>query len=204
MVLVLTYRMLPRAKKGGFITLRHNEVRNITADLLNEVCRDVKVEPLLNELNGDELQERATNRSREARLDVSAASFLVAGQKAFFDIRVFDLNARRYSSLELAKCCLTNEAEKKRHYKERVLQVENGTFTPLVFSTNGAMGRECQIFYKRLSEMIPEKKRMELSIVTAAIRIGQWLRGEHYHPRRQFMGQCFSGVVLGVEFESGC
>ncbi len=69
----------------------------------------------------------------EARLDVSAASFLVAGQKAVFDIRVFDLNAQRYSILELAKCYLTNEAEKKRLYNERVLQVENGTFTLLVF-----------------------------------------------------------------------
>ena len=29
-------------KKGGFITLRHNEVRDITASFLNEVCKDVK------------------------------------------------------------------------------------------------------------------------------------------------------------------
>lgn len=37
-------------KKGGFVTLRHNKVRNITAKLLREVCKDVKVEPQLQPL----------------------------------------------------------------------------------------------------------------------------------------------------------
>ena len=31
--------------KGGFPTLRHNEVRDITADLLTETCKDVTIEP---------------------------------------------------------------------------------------------------------------------------------------------------------------
>ena len=31
--------------KGGFPTSRHNEVRDITADLLSEICSDVAVEP---------------------------------------------------------------------------------------------------------------------------------------------------------------
>ena len=37
--------------------------------------------------------------------------------------------------------------EKKRHYNKRVTAYENGTFTPLVFSTTGGMGRECKTFY---------------------------------------------------------
>ena len=57
------------------------------------------------------------------------------GQRSFFEIRVFDLNARRYRNQELAKCYETNEKEKKRQYNERVLQIENGIYTPLVFST---------------------------------------------------------------------
>ena len=31
-------------KTGGFITLRHNEIRDISADLLSEVCKVVKKE----------------------------------------------------------------------------------------------------------------------------------------------------------------
>ena len=34
-------------RKGGFPTLRHNEVRDITADLLKEVCHNVDIEPAL-------------------------------------------------------------------------------------------------------------------------------------------------------------
>lgn len=32
---------------GGFLTIRHNEIRNITASLLTEVCRNVVTEPPL-------------------------------------------------------------------------------------------------------------------------------------------------------------
>ena len=54
---------------------------------------------------------------------------------------------------------LLNEVEKKRYFGERVIVVGNGSFTLLVFATNGGMGRECIHFYQRLSEMIAEKKR---------------------------------------------
>ena len=130
---------------------------------------DVKIEPMLAEMDGEFIQERTGNRSREARLDVSAVNFW-DGQRAFFYIRVFDLNAQRYRNLEFAKCFAKKEMEKKRQYNERVLEVENGTFTPLVFSTNGAMGREGITFYKRLGEMYTEKKKLPVSATTTAIR----------------------------------
>ena len=34
-------------KKGGFITLRHNHIRDVTAELLSQVTRDVKIDPVL-------------------------------------------------------------------------------------------------------------------------------------------------------------
>ena len=34
-----------------------------------------------------------------------------------------------------------NEQEKKRSYNEKIPQIDHGTFTPLVFSINGSMGR---------------------------------------------------------------
>ena len=40
-------------KKGGFISRGHNELRNITASLLGEVCKDVLVEPDLSPLSGE-------------------------------------------------------------------------------------------------------------------------------------------------------
>ena len=48
----------------------------------------------------------------------------------FFDVRVFNPFARRYSGLTLSQAYRTNENEKKRLYNDRVMSVEHGTFTP--------------------------------------------------------------------------
>ena len=37
------------------------------------------------------------------------------------------------------------KAEKKRKYQQRVLDVEMGSFTPLVFGTNGWIGADCKL-----------------------------------------------------------
>ena len=157
-------------KKGGFITLRHNEIRDITASVLNEVCKDVELEPLLIPLNGETFKNKSSIKGDEARLDISANGFWIRGQKAFLDIRVFNHNALRYSNQTLKKCYTINEEEKKRHYNERVLEVENGSFTPLVFSANGGMGRQCKLFYQRLSDMVAEKKELDNASVTSWLR----------------------------------
>ena len=34
-------------KKGGFITIRHNDLRDLTANLLTEVCKGVNTEPTI-------------------------------------------------------------------------------------------------------------------------------------------------------------
>ena len=40
----------------------------------------------------------------------------------------------------------------------RVLDVEHGSFTPLVFTTTGGMGKECIRYHSRLAELIAAKK----------------------------------------------
>jgi len=35
------------SKRGGFVTQRHNELRDLEAELLNMVCTDVEIEPVL-------------------------------------------------------------------------------------------------------------------------------------------------------------
>ena len=48
--------------------------------------------------------------------------------------------------------------EKKRQYAERVMEVEQGTFTLLVFMTIGGMTDECVKYHNRLRELIANKK----------------------------------------------
>ena len=57
----------------------------------------------------------------------------VSGQRAFFDLRVFDPNAQRYLKQALKQCYSMNENEKKRRYNTRIMEVDQGGFTPLVF-----------------------------------------------------------------------
>ena len=90
-------------KKGGMVTLRHNELRDITATLLKEICHDVRTEPPLVGVNGEVLNERTANTRPEARLDISALGFWTPDQRVFFDIRVFNLHAQRYRCLELKR-----------------------------------------------------------------------------------------------------
>ena len=58
-------------KKGSFVSLRHNHIRNITSILLKEVCKDVRVEPQLQQLTGEYFQ-LSTAAGNEVRLDDSA------------------------------------------------------------------------------------------------------------------------------------
>ena len=157
-------------KKGGFINIRHNNVRDLTSNMLSEVCKDVTSEPLLLPLTGEEFERKSTKTANESRLDIKARGFWLKGQNAFFDIRVFDPNALRYFNINLQKSYSRNEMEKKRHYNDRVLEVENGSFTPLVFSIYSGMVRECQTFYHRLAEMIAEKQNAKLPIVISWLR----------------------------------
>ena len=157
-------------KKGGFVSLRHNQIRNITASLLKEVCHNVCIEPRLQQLTGESFNERTANESDDARADVSAQSFWITGQTAFLDVRVFNPNAKRYVSQELSKAYDVNEKEKKKKYNERIQQVEHGTFTPLVMSAFGGMGRECRKFYARLAAMIAEKRKQNYPLVASWLR----------------------------------
>ena len=70
-------------KKGGFISIRHNNIRNVTATLLKEVCKDVRIEPSLQPLTGEEFQEATAKLTDEARCDISARVFWSADQVAF-------------------------------------------------------------------------------------------------------------------------
>ena len=61
-------------KRGGFVSLRHNSLRDTTAGLVEQVCKDVCIEPPLIPLTGETLPA-SSNTADEARLDISARSF---------------------------------------------------------------------------------------------------------------------------------
>ena len=74
-------------------------------------------------------------------------------QNAFFDVRVFYPHTSSYSSRSLASLYQSFEHEKKAKYADRILQVEHGTFTPLIFSSCGGMSREMAIALKVITTL---------------------------------------------------
>ena len=109
-------------KKGGYVINRHNEIRDTVAKILDDVCIDVKVEPTLIPLTGESLNNR-TNKANEARLDVSANGFWTRGDKAFFDVRIFNPLALKHRRQNLEKVFIANESEKKKCYNQRIIQI---------------------------------------------------------------------------------
>ena len=61
-------------------------------------------------------------------------------QKTYFDVRVFNPLAPSNGNQQPATIFHKHEQEKKRAYKQRILDVEQSTFTPLVLSATGGHG----------------------------------------------------------------
>ena len=155
---------------GGFQTLRHNQLRDLTADLLAEVCHNVTTEPVLQRLNGEQLPPSA-NKSDSARLDVRARGFWDNSyQDAFFDVRVFYPFASSYSQKPLAAIYRDHEKKKKLEYGRRVREVEHGSFTPLVFTANGGMAPEATVMFKRLASLLAEKRQESYGAIMGWLR----------------------------------
>eukprot|EP00111_Clytia_hemisphaerica_P014707 TCONS_00043349-protein len=73
-------------KKEGFVTLRHNILRNITAGLLAEqICKDVRINPPLQTITGEEMT-KVSIKSDEARFDESARDFWIPYIRRHFSI----------------------------------------------------------------------------------------------------------------------
>ena len=55
-------------------------------------------------------------------------------------------------------------------YGDRVLQVEKGSFVPLVYTTTGGMGPLCERTHKRIAQLIAEKRNERYSDVMNHLR----------------------------------
>ena len=63
-----------------------------------------------------------------------------------------------------------HEKEKKRKYQERVLNVERGSFTPVVFTTTGGCGEEANKMHKRIAHLLAEKRKEKYADTLRFIR----------------------------------
>ena len=114
---------------------------------------------------------RSTNTEDGARLDIKARNFWQRGQTSYFDVRVTHVNSETQKNMSTETIFKNNEQEKKRQYLQRVVEIENGSFTPLVFGTNGGVGDECGKFLSELANKISQKENEKYSETINWIRM---------------------------------
>ena len=105
-------------KKGGFVAQSHAGVRNLLTSL----------QPLDNE----RFNLRSEVTSSEARLDLKAGGFWSRKVTAFFDVRVTHVNSKCNQGKATSTIFKEQEEKEKRKYQLSVLDVEMGSFTPLI------------------------------------------------------------------------
>ena len=132
--------------KGGLPSIRHNEIRDLTATLLTEVCSQVAVEPELQPVSQQDYPASA-NIQDGARLDIAMNGFWGGrSERCFVDVRVFNPLAASNASSSLASCYRRHENIKKRAYAQRIREEEHASFTPLVMSASGGLAHEASDF----------------------------------------------------------
>ena len=167
---IYTVQHAQQCSKGGFINQRHDILRDFFCSLLNQVCTNVKAEPHLTKLSGEEFRYKTAITGDDARSDIKCRNFWVRGQDAYFDISFCHVNAPSNQGKETEVIFEERGQSKRREYVERIL-LEHGTFTALIWGTNGGMGREASRFMKQLGFLLSIKRNEDRNVIMAWLRM---------------------------------
>ena len=157
-------------KKGGYVHIRHDALVKVEAEIMREAgCKNVVIEQHLIPTKGDHLKAR-TEKGDQSRMDVAATGVFSPMERTFFDVRVTHPNAPSNRSIPPSKLYVRHEMEKKVKYEERIIQIEKGSFCPLIFSTSGGVGPLCDNVHKKLAGRIATKRKESYGDVIRFIR----------------------------------
>ena len=118
-------------------------------------------------LNGD-VQGAQGDR---AAPDISSRGLWSAFERTFYDVRVCHPNAPSHINSSIAQLYRTKEQEKMRKYNTRVMTVERGSFTPLIYTTFGGWGPQATRYHKRLADRVALKCGEQYHLVLSHMRV---------------------------------
>ena len=136
-------------KKGGLLTLRHNEIRDAVGDLASLVWKDVQREPVIREYNPQD-------DTAALIADLVCRGVYVRLGGASFDIRVSDTDAISCQNRSPISVLHSAEVEKKTKYAD-ACQERRMSFTPLFVSVDGMLEPEIASFLRRIGEALSTK-----------------------------------------------
>jgi hypothetical protein len=103
------------------------------------------------------------------RGDLAVHGFWTRGQTAIFDVRITDTDQPSNRNTAPTKVLLRHEKEKKDKYGALCIE-RRRTFTPLVFSVDGLLGKEAKATSKRLASSLAAKWKRSYSEICGFIR----------------------------------
>ena len=86
-------------KKIGVIAIKHNDLRDLTANL----CKNVDIVLQLLPVPGETFENQTANTCNDARINIKSRGFSVKSQETFFDAKVLDPNANQYLNKALSR-----------------------------------------------------------------------------------------------------
>ena len=145
------------AQKRVYAT-RHNEIGDVFANLMDDVCHDVQIEPEIQSLDGKVFPSNSTTTDDGARLDIKANGLWGCRfNHTFFDVKIFNPHAK--------SCPRTIKAAYKYHesinrnkYEERICETEHSSLNALVFACLGGAGPSASRVKQQLKTKVSEKR----------------------------------------------
>jgi hypothetical protein len=135
-------------KKGGMVTWRHNEVRDVFGDFAHQAWNNAEKEPIIEE-------------TREGRIALRA-DLLVHGVwarqlAALFDIRVTHTDSASYLNKTPRQVMRAQAMEKIQLYGPPTARRGSAHFTPLVMGTAGEMDEDTIKFINAMASKLASK-----------------------------------------------
>ena len=114
--------------------LRHNEIRDMLANMMDDVCHDVQIESKFQSLDGEIFSSNSTTTDDDAQLDIKANGLWSCRFSGlFFDAKVFNHHAKSCPKT-IKDACNYHESTKQNNYEERIRKTNHSSFNALVFA----------------------------------------------------------------------
>ena len=189
---------------GGFPTIRHNEVGDLTAFLLTEVSHNVQTEPSLQPVT----TETFSLVSAKLVLILKPEASRVGARTHILTLGCFTqmLPATAPLALNLPINVMRMQRSVNMVTALELQCIEHGVFTPLVFTSTGGMGCETTVFYRCLANLLASQWGQEYSqtinwlrchLFFALLRcVVMCIRGSRPSTHRPVLGPLDFSVVL--------
>ena len=139
-----------RCSRGSFPSICHNKIRDITADLLREVCHSIGMKPRLQHVTEEQLTYRSANKKDNARLDIVATSFWRRDGSS-------SLSSQATVILPYLNATAETKSRSKEHNTNEYIKLNMLPSLRWYSPTSGGMAPTANVVYKRIAPMITSK-----------------------------------------------